>query len=68
MSAYGSIALRRPFSTRGACSAPLHHVVMVVVQPVSECQCHKSCASLKTHAEDVKFLARREVMMRTEGT
>ena len=43
-------------SQRGALdSAPLHHVVMVVVQSVSEIESHKSFASLKTRGQRVKF-------------
>src|SRR6266849_2362489 len=36
-------------------SAPLHHVVMMVVRPVSESRVHKNCASLKTTPGVVKF-------------
>src|SRR5690242_2152552 len=53
------LALAAPLLDVGrSTDAPLHHVVMMVVQPVSESEIHKSAASVKTHVHDVKFLAR----------
>src|SRR5258708_11425349 len=43
-------------------SAPLHQMMMVVMHVVNERECHKSCASLKTHSELVKFHTMRAAM------